>query len=183
MEDILLETRRLAFRRMTRDDLDFVAEMLAHPEVMHYYPQCYSRDEAALWIDRQLGRYLEHGVGLWLVSNRETGEPIGQIGPTPNEFGGVIRIEVSYLVHRPFWGRGYATEGAIAVRDYIFNALDLDQALCMIRPENAPSRAVAKKAGFTQVPDQIVRRSGFDHWVYTADRLNLTTMVVDAKMS
>jgi hypothetical protein len=31
---------------MSPDDLDFVAAMLAHPEVMRYYPKCYSREEA-----------------------------------------------------------------------------------------------------------------------------------------
>ncbi len=31
-----LETCRLVLRELSFDDLDFVAEMLAHPEVMHF---------------------------------------------------------------------------------------------------------------------------------------------------
>jgi RimJ/RimL family protein N-acetyltransferase len=57
----ILETARLALREMTTDDLDFVAAMLAHPEVMRFYPQLYSRDEAKQWIERQLGRYARNG--------------------------------------------------------------------------------------------------------------------------
>jgi hypothetical protein len=32
---------------------DFIAEMLAHPEVMRFWPKCYDRDEAADWVMRQ----------------------------------------------------------------------------------------------------------------------------------
>lgn len=38
----ILETSRLVLREMSLADLDFVAAMLADPEVMRYYPKCYS---------------------------------------------------------------------------------------------------------------------------------------------
>lgn len=43
---IILETPRLLLREMTLDDLDFVATMLADPEVMRYYPRCCTREES-----------------------------------------------------------------------------------------------------------------------------------------
>ena len=46
LEEYGLETPRLALREMSLDDLDFVAAMLGHPEVMRFYPKVYSRDEA-----------------------------------------------------------------------------------------------------------------------------------------
>ena len=36
----------LLLREMTLDDLDFVATMLADPEVMRYYPRCCTREES-----------------------------------------------------------------------------------------------------------------------------------------
>ena len=39
MPEPILETPRLSLREAARDDLDFVAAMLAHPEVMRHYPQ------------------------------------------------------------------------------------------------------------------------------------------------
>ena len=42
----ILETPRLVLREMTLGDLDFIADLLAHPEVMRFYPKCHSRDEA-----------------------------------------------------------------------------------------------------------------------------------------
>ncbi len=47
----VLETDRLALREMSLDDLDFVATMLADPQVMRFYPKCYSREESAGWIE------------------------------------------------------------------------------------------------------------------------------------
>ena len=59
----VVETRRLVLREMSLADLDFISALLAHPEVMRYWPKCYGRDEAADWIKRQQDRYDSHGVG------------------------------------------------------------------------------------------------------------------------
>ena len=53
----ILETKRLTLREMSIADLDFISSMLAHPEVMQYYPKRYSKAEAEEWIERQIARY------------------------------------------------------------------------------------------------------------------------------
>jgi hypothetical protein len=40
MSKIILQTARLTLREMTWDDLDFVATMLADPQVMRFYAKC-----------------------------------------------------------------------------------------------------------------------------------------------
>jgi len=65
---------------MSSGDLDFVAAMLSHPEVMRYWPKCYNRDEAADWIRRQQERYARHGVGYWVAIEKATNQPVGQAG-------------------------------------------------------------------------------------------------------
>src|SRR5687767_2589220 len=98
----VFETERLRAQEMTLDDLDFVAAMLAHPEVMRFYPSCCSREEARGWLERQVERYREHGHALWLVEERAGGEPVGQVGLLMQMVNGVPQPEVGYLVHRPF---------------------------------------------------------------------------------
>jgi RimJ/RimL family protein N-acetyltransferase len=164
----LPETPRLAFRELRPDDLDFVAEMLAHPEVMRYYPKCYSRGEAREWIERQLARYREHGHALWLVSDRVTGAPVGQVGLVLQHVDGRPEREVGYLVHRPYWRRGLATEAAAATRDWAFRTLPVERVISLIRPENQPSRGVAAKLGM-QVAGRC-RHGGFEHLVYAFPR-------------
>jgi [ribosomal protein S5]-alanine N-acetyltransferase len=165
----ILETPRLVLREMSPDDLDFVAAMLADPEVMRYYPKCYSRDEAQVWIERQMRRYARHGHGLWLAVDKATGEPVGQVGLLIQQVRGVMEKEVAYLIHRPFWRRGFATEAGRAARDYAFEVLSRQRVIALIRPENVSSIGVARKLRLQEEPDRI-QHSGFEHIVFSLAR-------------
>jgi [ribosomal protein S5]-alanine N-acetyltransferase len=165
----ILTTPRLVLREMAMEDLDFVAAMLADPEVMRYYPKCYSRDEARIWIERQLRRYERHGHGLWLVLDKTTGQPVGQVGLVIQQLHGIEEKEVGYLIARAFWRRGFATEAARACRDYAFEVLDRARVLALIRPENLPSQGVARKLGMEPQADRI-QHSSFEHMVFAVSR-------------
>ena len=153
---------------MTLGDLDFIASMLSDPEVMRFYPKCYSRDEAEGWIHRQLQRYRRDGHGLWLVLDRKTGDPRGQVGLVRQEVDGVAEAEVGYLIDRPFWRQGLATEAAAATRDFAFRTLDKPRVISLIRPENVPSQGVARKLGMTV--DKRIVHWGLDHLVFALAR-------------
>lgn len=164
----VFETERLRAREMTLDDLDFVAAMLAHPEVMRFYPKRYSRDEARGWVERQLERYREHGHALWLIEERGGGEPVGQVGLVAQRVNGALQPEVGYLVHRPFWRRGYATEAALATRDHAFHVLGLPRVVSLIRAVNLPSQGVARKLGMR--PQGTALHAGSEHLVFAVAR-------------
>jgi [ribosomal protein S5]-alanine N-acetyltransferase len=165
----ILETARLILREMSSDDLEFVAAMLADPEVMRYYPRCYSREEAEIWIQRQVRRYARHGHGLWLAIDKATGRPVGQVGLLIQQLRGVMEKEVAYLIHRPFWRQGFATEAGRAARDYAFDILDRPRVIALIRPENGPSLRVAERLGLLAEPERI-EHSGFEHIVFSLAR-------------
>ena len=164
----ILETERLTLREMTMGDLDFIASMLADPEVMQYYPKTYSRAEAEAWIERQLARYSSHGHGLWLVSDKETHECVGQVGLSPQIVDGVEEPEIGYLIHRPFWRRGLASEAAAGVRDFALGVLAKPRVISLIRPENTPSLGVARKIGM--LPEKRTVFAGFEHIVFAVVR-------------
>jgi RimJ/RimL family protein N-acetyltransferase len=168
MPDLVLQTARLDLREMTWEDLDFVATMLADPNVMRFYAKCYSRDEAKAWLQRQLDRYRDDGHGLWLVRNRDTGEPIGQAGLVRQEVDGAHELEIGYLIHHPFWQQGYATEAAAAVRDYTFDVLGEDRVGTLIRPGNIASLRVALRIGLKPVKLTMFR--DFEHLVFSMPR-------------
>ena len=154
---IVLETPRLLLREMTLADLDFVAEMLAHPEVMRFYPKLYSRDEAQAWVERQLGRYTQHGHGLWLVLDKHSLSPLGQVGLLTQEVDGLLEPEIGYLIHRPFWRQGFATEAASTVKQYALKEGGHNYVISLVRPENEPSQGVARKLGMQPVRETLFR--------------------------
>jgi len=121
--------------------------MLAHPEVMRYWPKCYDRAEAADWINRQEIRYTNHGVGYFLAIDKASGQPIGQAGLLVQEVDGVEELGLGYIIHRPYWRMGYASEAAAACLSYAFNTLHRTRIIALIRPENIPSLGVGRKLG------------------------------------
>ena len=164
----ILETPRLLLREMSLDDLDFVAAMLAHPEVMRFWPQPFSREEAADWVRRQQERYARDGFGYWLALNKATRQPIGQAGLLAQEVDGVAEVGLGYIIHRPFWRRGFATEAATACRDYAFDCLGKQRVIALVRPENAPSQGVALKLGMKL--EKRVTFAGFEHLVFAVSQ-------------
>lgn len=56
-----LETPRLVLRELTLADLGFVATVMAHPEVMRFYPHTFDREEAAAWLEYQL-EHVRYGM-------------------------------------------------------------------------------------------------------------------------
>ena len=162
---IILETPRLLLRQMSLDDLDFVADLLADPEVMRYYPRCCDREESEAWIRRQRARYAKDGFGFWLAVAHDTGEPVGQAGLLMQNLDGVMQVGLGYLMHRPFWRRGFADEACAGILDHAFETLGMGRVVCPIRPENEPSRRLAEKLGM--LPERQIEYAGFQHIIYT----------------
>ena len=161
---LILETPRLILREMSMEDLDFFAEMLGDPEVMRFYPKVENRDEAAANIARQLNRYAEHGYGPWLVLSKETGLPVGRVGLIHQAVEGQGETEVGYMIHRPYWRQGLGFEAASACRDYAFQVLGRKRVISLVRPENLPSAAVARKLGMD--PEREIVHWGLRHLVF-----------------
>jgi RimJ/RimL family protein N-acetyltransferase len=166
----ILETKRLKLRELAESDLDFMAEMLANADVMRYYPKRLTRELSADWIARQVARYKSDGYGLWLAEQRDTGVPVGQIGLVRQTVNGVEETEVGYLIHRPFWRHGFASEGARACRDYGFATLRKPRVIALVMPDNLASQGVAKNLDMEVVGH--APHNGHEHLVFAVANPN-----------
>ena len=164
MTQIVLATARLILRELTPEDLDFVATMLEHPDVNRYYGKRFTHDDAAEWLDRQLERYRCDGHGLWLVVEGATKKPVGQVGLMLQDVEGQRCAEIGWLLGRPWWGHGYATEAAAATRDLARERWGYARLISLVRPENEPSRRVTERIGMRAGRHVVFH--GFEHIVY-----------------
>ena len=160
----ILSTERLLLREMDLSDLAFIGEMLNDPAVMAHYSRSVVARGPQAWLEKQIRRYREDGHGLWLALRADNLAPVGQLGLTLQDVNGVAEIEVGYLLHRSHWGCGYATEGARACVKYGIEELGRDRIVALIRAENLPSQAVARRLGL--VRDGETEHAGLPHLVY-----------------
>ena len=144
----ILRTERLILREMGDGDFPALCRMLQDADVMYAYEHAFSDEEAWDWLRRQQARYQGDGFGLWAAVEQSTGEMVGQCGITWQEDGTGRRVpEVGYLLEKAVWHKGYAIEAARACRDYAFTALGFSEVWSIIRDNNLPSQAVARRNG------------------------------------
>lgn len=165
-----METERLFFRKLTKDDFADLCKMLQDDEVMYAYEGKFSDEEAAAWLDKMLWRYEnENGHGLYAVILKENKELIGQCGLTLQDYKEKKVLEIGYLFQKKYWHKGYAVESAKFWKKYAFEVLGEKEVYSIIRDTNTASRRVAEKNGMTWTDTFVKHYRGVDmpHYVYS----------------
>ena len=142
-----LKTTRLTLRPFTKQDARPLCQILSVPGVLEYFPSSDAPDleRVQKLVQKQIDHWGVHDYGWWAVEPIEEGELIGWSGlqylPETDE------IEISYLLGKPYWGKGLATESAIAGLDYGFKSLGIEKIIGIVHPENVASQKVLEKIG------------------------------------
>jgi RimJ/RimL family protein N-acetyltransferase len=162
-----LDTNRLRLRAFQASDLDAYASMQGNPEVMRHMVMGRVSTRAEVWrtMATTLGGWALRGYGMWACEKLDDGAFVGSVGvfqpldwPEP---------EIAYSVDQPFWRQGFATEAARATRDWLFEHFSLPRAASFIRPDNHPSKRVAKRLGATCERTFELRCSTYEYWVHS----------------
>jgi RimJ/RimL family protein N-acetyltransferase len=141
----VIETERLVLRQLTPEDVDGLLEVFADPIAMWAYPSTKDRSQTEAWVAWAIESYQKNGWGLWAVVRRADGRLLGDCGPMLEPVDGVLVPELGYHIVRAEWGRGYATEAAIACRDWFFTNTSHDRLVSIVWPPNTASRRVAER--------------------------------------
>jgi len=143
----VLETERLILRAPRASDFEVFA-----PFVMSHRARFIGggadKDIGHAWrvLAVLAGHWHLRGFGTFVAEDRETGQPLGSMGPwypgnwPEEELGWTVWTEAAE-------GRGYAFEVVTALRRHAYADLGWTTAVSYIDPENARSQALARRLG------------------------------------
>lgn len=148
-----LLTSRLTLDRWGVEDTELLVRLSALVAVVRYIGagETWARAKAEEVSAEQVRHSCEHGFGWRVAVERETERVVGFValnflgdgaaGLDPSEY------EIGWWLDPADWGRGFAREGAIAMRDYAFETLGAPSVIARIQAENHGSVRVANASG------------------------------------
>lgn len=143
--ELHLETGRLILRLPRIEDFDGYAELLGDEEAARHIGGHMPRAAAWRKFLQMPGAWALQGFGMFSIVEKASGQWLGQLGPWKPE--GWPGNEVGWAFRRSAWGRGYATEAAVAAIDWAFDRLGWNEVIHCIDPANRPSQALAGRLG------------------------------------
>ncbi|TYO92239.1 RimJ/RimL family protein N-acetyltransferase [Elizabethkingia miricola] len=151
-----LETNRLIMRPFEETDAEGLFLLDSNPEVMKYVGGIVSTEveQSRQMIEFIQNQYKENGVGRLAVIEKSSNILIGWSGLKylTKEINGMKNVyELGYRFLPEYWGKGYATETAIAALNYAFNEIKTDVVYAMAVTENAGSNRVLRKLDFEEL--------------------------------
>ena len=146
---IEIETARLRLRQWRESDRPPFAAMNADAEVMEFFASPQSREVSDASIDAWQAQFAERGWSNWAVEVLSSSMFIGFVGLSVPRRALPFSpcVEVGWRLARPYWGQGYATEGARAALRVGFERLELAEIVSFTSVLNARSRAVMERIG------------------------------------
>ncbi len=148
-----LETPRLRLRMFASNDLEYLSRIFSDPEVVkHLHPgHPLSGEETEAVLKSYIRHWRQNNYGRWAAVHKRTGKLIG--------YGGLRNAEgtpeLVYLLARPYWGYGLATEMAVHCLWYGFERRRFKRIIAIARTGNLASRRVLGKIGMRHERNRI----------------------------
>lgn len=145
----IIETERLLIRPFQLEDIEAAYAMNLDPEVSRFTGDggVVSKEETERRITEDvLGDYKKYGFGRLAVELKGQNKFIGFTGL--KYLDDLDEVDLGFRFIKEYWGKGIATESAIACVDHGFNALELNKIIAMVLPENSGSIRVLEKLNF-----------------------------------
>ncbi|RLD28448.1 MAG: GNAT family N-acetyltransferase [Bacteroidetes bacterium] len=152
---IYVETERLILREILPIDVEGMFELDSNPTVHKYIGNkpVKTKQQAVDVIQFIRKQYKERGIGRFTTVEKFSGDFVGWSGLKLNldkkeELNGRRNFyDIGYRFIPRFWGKGYATESALAVLDYGFNELNIKTIFGAAEVDNMASNIVLQKIG------------------------------------
>lgn len=154
---VIFETDRIIVRRYTPADKDNFYRLNGDPEIMRYIRAAKDPQECVVILKRNISFYEQRPMmGRWAMIEKASGNFIGSFAIIPVETVDHTRhdeIQIGYALLKEYWGKGFATESALAGRQYAFDEMKLTRIVAITEVENIASQKVLLRSGFIQEPN------------------------------
>jgi RimJ/RimL family protein N-acetyltransferase len=146
---VILTTERLILREVQLADWPVVLNYQQQPDYLRYYPWRYRTPQA---VQEFLNLFIEwqqeepRTKFQLAVTLPHTGQLIGLCG-IRKRYPQAHEAEVGYEIDPGWWGRGYATEAALAMVNFAFANLGIHRVWASCISENGASVRVLEKTG------------------------------------
>lgn len=150
------ESERLEYRALTKEDVYSWLEFFENNDRLHFLGLDTNKPVMELaqdWIEKQLERYENQGLGLLAVIEKDSLNLIGMCGIIPRELDGKNELEIGYSFKPKYWGKGYATEAASHMKRFGLKNGITNRFISIIHKDNQDSMRVAMKNGMSPLRD------------------------------
>ncbi|HVI54023.1 MAG TPA: GNAT family N-acetyltransferase [Luteibacter sp.] len=156
-----IETDRLVIDEFGLGDAPFILELLNEPDFIKYIADKGVRDVAGAELylsDGPLKSYAKHGFGLYKVTLKSDGAPIGMCGLIRRDTLAFPDLGYAYLAshHR----RGYASEAGAAVLGHARGRRQVERVVAITSLDNDGSIRVLENLGFRD--EGVIDIPGYD---------------------
>lgn len=141
-------TERLIIRQWADSDREAFAAINADPEVRrYYYPSLLDRADSDAVIADCMDHFERHGFAFLALERRDDGALLGGAGlSVTHDVPGGPAIEIGWILGRPFWRQGYASEASHAWFDWGW-ANGMTEIIGYTSEINSPSRRAMEALG------------------------------------
>jgi RimJ/RimL family protein N-acetyltransferase len=137
------------------------------PEVMAWMGGVRTPEETDTYLERNLEHWVEHGFGIWMLRDPDSGGLIGRAGLRHILVEREEQVELAYALLPEWWGRGLGTTVARGCLTIAREWIGLPSVVALVLPENHRSRRVLEKAAL--LPERSVIHGGRPHLLYRSD--------------
>jgi RimJ/RimL family protein N-acetyltransferase len=147
-----LITERLTLTPVQISDFEDLTALWGDPAfATAIFPAALTSEEVWFRLLRDIGHWEALGYGNWAIRETATGVYIGSVGVL--DYRRILEPafdapELGWGVAPRFQGKGLAFEALSAALAWCDDALNAARTVCMISPGNAPSHALARRAGY-----------------------------------
>lgn len=145
---------RLRFRTWTADDLPLAIALWGDADVMRHMGGPRSPQQAAERLHDEMETHRQHGIQYWPIFSLETGEHAGCAGLRPFH-GSIETLEIGVHIARTFWSGRFGEEAARAVIAHAWSHTGAVALVAGHGPDNANSRALIERLGFTYTHHEV----------------------------